>query len=111
MTQPKQPFKVGDRVAVYVGPRYTGTITTLSPETATVDAGKYGEFYVHIKQCRHLKPKRERLEMKGTFTRADLVPADDVVFWPGGYREELKAAPLNTCFRFREVRKPKEPGR
>lgn len=77
----KEPFKVGDRVAVY-GPDssgerhefagcmdgYRGTVTDVNPTVINgikVRMDKYGSptLYMHPKQCRRLRPKRKAREI------------------------------------------------
>lgn len=59
----KEPLKVGDRVAVYDhGHRLVGKMAVLasSDNIIVVGSGMEAGLLVHYKQCRRLKPKRER---------------------------------------------------
>lgn len=54
-------FKVGDRVAVYHGEhRYVGEVNRLTGDVVRVVGVNFSPLLVHSKQCRRLKPRKNR---------------------------------------------------
>lgn len=56
----KREFKVGDRVACYDFERKLGVVTEVFPEGIAVSTDIDANSFYHRKQCRHLKPKKEK---------------------------------------------------